>query len=75
MASEKQAVVSIDHWTNNRVPVGHPLSDRWSLIFEGKSILTFGSEAEALGAAAKHGWMVTATSTPQLAGGPTRESE
>jgi len=51
-------VVEIEHWTNGRLPPAHPLHSRWSILFKGKAILTFGSEGEARNSAAANGWVV-----------------
>ena len=51
-------IIEIQHWTNTRLPAGHRLSERWSILFGGKAIMTFGSELEARRAAKGYGWMV-----------------
>ena len=45
-------VVTLDHWHSERY------GERWTITFEGKPLLTFGTEFEARLAARKHSWTV-----------------
>jgi hypothetical protein len=51
--------VELNHWTHPRLAEDHPMSDRWSILFKGKFILTFGSKGEALVAVLRYGWTIT----------------
>ena len=51
-------LVEIQHWTHPRQPAGHRLSERWSILLRGKTIMTFESEIAARRAAKGYGWVV-----------------
>jgi hypothetical protein len=53
-------IIEIQHWTHPRLPAGHRLSERWSILLRGKSIMTFESELEARRVATGYGWTVAA---------------
>ena len=51
-------LVEIQHWTNTRLPSGHRLAERWSILYHGKPVLTFESEIEARRVAKGYRWAV-----------------
>lgn len=54
-------VIEIEHWTHPRLPAGHRLSERWSILLKGKPIMTFESEVEARRVARGYGWLVASS--------------
>ena len=47
--------VHLEHWHSAR------FGERYSIVHEGKTVLTFGSEFEARQRAREYGWIVTRT--------------
>lgn len=59
--------VELSHWPHPRLPATHPLSDRWTVLYRGKPLLTFGSKGEALEAVLRYGWTIAGSGSEQLA--------
>lgn len=49
-----EVVVELEHWVHPRLPLGHVLSERWTLSSSGRAVLTFGTEIEARAVLAAH---------------------
>lgn len=61
-------LVTLEHWTNPRLPAAHPLHERVSVAWQGRAVLTFGSEIDARQAIRRHGWTVARGDGLEVAG-------
>lgn len=57
MTAPAPTVVTLEHWRHSRVTAGDEI-DRWSLMHDGRAVLTYGTEFEARAAARRYGWVV-----------------